>query len=429
MATLSERMRPRSLEEFVGQRHLFEKGAPLYLILKRQKPFSLIFWGPPGSGKTTLAYLLGKHFKAHFYSLSAVDTGIKELKDILKKAENLKRLGEETILFIDEIHRFNKAQQAFLLPYVEKEVIFLFGATTENPSFEIIPPLLSRVKVLVLRPLSEEEVLEILKRALKDEERGLGKLKIEVEEEVLRAIARASQGDARIALNNLEILVEGAKEEHKERLTLEDLSRELLQRPLLYDKEGEEHYNLISAFHKSMRGSDPDATIYWMVRMLKAGEDPLYIARRILICAVEDVGLADPMALVVALSAYKAFEALGSPEGEIALAMAALYVALSPKSNSSYLALKEAEEEVERSGAKPVPLHLRNPVTKLSERLGYGKNYQYPHNFPEGFVLQNYLPEGLIKTRFYYPKDAGKEKELKERFLRLWKDFKSEDKA
>lgn len=427
MPTLSERLRPSDLTEFIGQRHLFEEKGLINLLLKRRKPFSLILWGPPGTGKTTLAYLLGKEFQCEFYALSAVDTTLKELKEILKQTERLKNLGKKSILFIDEIHRFNKAQQAFLLPYVEREDIYLFGATTENPSFEVIPPLLSRVKVLRFNPLTEEELLYLLNRALRDPKKGYGQEEIQVEESVLEAISRASEGDARFALNTLEILVESALAQGQKRLSLQDLSESLLSKPLLYDKRGEEHYNLISAFHKSLRGSDPDAAIYWMVRMLKAGEDPLYIARRILICAAEDVGLADPMALPIALSAFQAYEVLGSPEGEIALAMATLYVALAPKSNSAYQALKAAEEEIESSGYQPVPLHLRNPVTELMAKMGYGKGYKYPHNYEGAFVLEDYLPPKLKNKRFYFPKPHGQEKLFREKYFNLWRGFKSLD--
>ncbi len=424
MSNLAERLRPRDLKEFVGQEHLFRKGASLHYLLKREHPFSLILWGPPGSGKTSLAKLLGEHFKANFISITAVDSSIKDLKEIIRQAEGLKKLGTSTILFIDEIHRFNKAQQSFLLPFVEKETLYLLGATTENPSFEIIAPLLSRVKVLRLYPLKEEDILKLLKRALEDEERGYGKEALKVEEEVLNLIAKTSQGDARLALNTLQILVEGVLKEGSKEITLEELSEELLSKPLFYDKSGEEHYNLISAFHKSMRGSDPDATIYWMVRILLSGEDPLYIARRILICAAEDVGLADPLALLIALSAYQAYEVLGSPEGEIALAEAALYVALAPKSNSAYLALKKASEEIKQTGALPVPLHLRNPVTTLMEKMGYGKEYKYPHNFEKGFIFQEYLPQEIKNKIFYQPKPIGKEAKLKEYLEKLWGNFK-----
>lgn len=424
MAGLAERLRPKNFTEFLGQKHLFEKGGTLYYLLKREKPFSLIFWGPPGTGKTTLSYLLGKFFQAHFVAVSAVDTSLKELKDLIKQAENLKKLGKNTILFIDEIHRFNKAQQAFLLPFVEKELIFLFGATTENPSFEIIAPLLSRVRVLKLNPLKEDEVLQLLRRAITDKKNGYGNYELSVQDEVLKTISQASQGDARFALNTLEILIEGAITENLKEINLEALTQNLLTKPLLYDKSEEEHYNLISAFHKSMRGSDPDATIYWMARMLEAGEDPLYIARRILVCAAEDVGLADPLALVVALSAFKAYEVLGSPEGEIALAEAALYVALAPKSNSSYLALKKAKDVVKKTGAQPVPLHLRNPITALMEKIGYGKNYLYPHEFESAFVMQEYLPEALKNISVYQPKEMGIELTLKERLKKLWGKYK-----
>ncbi len=427
MSTLSERMRPQNFSEFLGQDHLLGEGRILWVLRQRKKLFSLILWGPPGSGKTTLAYLLGKDLNANFISLSAVDTSIKDLKEIIFQAKRLKKLGQETILFIDEIHRFNKAQQAFLLPHVEKGEIYLIGATTENPSFEVIPPLLSRVKVLTLRPLTSEEIKCILERAL-NEERGLKNQKVAVKDEVLELIALASEGDVRFALNVLEILVEKAKAQGKEWLEKQDLTPEILAKPLFHDKSGEEHYNLLSAFHKSMRGSDPDASIYWLVRLIKAGEDPRVVARRIIACAAEDVGLANPLALVLAIAAYLAFEKLGSPEGELALALATLYNALSEKSNSAYLALKSAEREIEKTGAKPVPLHLRNPVTKLMENMGYGREYLYPHDFPGAFVNQEYLPSDLFTTSFYKPSDRGEERKLKERWETLWgkkKKYKS----
>lgn len=374
-----------------------------------------------------MAFLVGQTLKAEFIVVSAVDTTVKDLKDIISKAKQLKGLNKPTLLFIDEIHRFNKTQQSFLLPYLEKGDIFLIGATTENPSFELIPPLLSRVKTFILNPLSKDEILLILKRGL---ERVLSETKEEliVEPEVLEKIAEASGGDARSALNLLELSLELTKAYGKKVLSLKDLKEELLFKPIKYDKAGEEHYNLISAFHKSMRGSDPDATVYWLARMLKSGEDPLYIARRIIICAAEDVGLADPMALVVAVAAKEAFEFLGQPEGELALAEAAIYVASAPKSNSVYRALNDCYEEIDRSKELPVPLHLRNPVTRLLKNLGYGKDYKYAHDYKEGFVFQSYLPEDIKHKQFYFPSDRGIEKKIKERLKILWKGFKIYDK-
>jgi len=425
---LSEKLRPQTFEEFVGQEHLVGSKGILKTFINQNKLFSFILWGPPGTGKTCLAYLIGKTLKANFVSVSAVDTTLKDLKIIIEEAKKLKRFGKVTILFIDEIHRFNKTQQSFLLPFVEKEDIYLIGATTENPSFEIIPPLLSRVKVFILNPLTKNEILKILERAVSDKEKGLGNFEIEIKKEVLEAIAEASAGDARNALNTLELLVDLAISENRKKISLEHLNKTLLYKPLIYDKSGEEHYNLISAFHKSMRGSDPDGAIYWMARMLSAGEDPLYIARRIIICAAEDVGLADPMALVIAVAAKEAFEALGSPEGEIALAEAAIYVACAPKSNSAYKALSLAYEEIEKTKNLPVPLHLRNPVTKLMKILGYGKDYKYAHNYKNGFVIQQYLPDKIKNKIFYFPTDRGTEKNIKDRLLSLWKNFKNYNK-
>ncbi|RKX62489.1 MAG: replication-associated recombination protein A, partial [Thermodesulfobacteriota bacterium] len=417
---LAERLKPLNFSEFIGQTHLIgEKGILTPLLLKK-KLFSFILWGPPGTGKTALAYLVGKTLNANFVSVSAVDTTIKDLKGVILQAKKLKTLGKLTILFIDEIHRFNKSQQSFLLPFVEKGDIYLIGATTENPSFEIIPPLLSRIKVFILNPLSKEEIFIILTKALKDKERGLGNLDIKVKDEVLEKIAETSSGDARVALNTLEWLVELSLAQNKKEITLNDISEALFFKPLYYDKSQEEHYNLISAFHKSMRGSDPDATIYWLARMLSAGEDPLYIARRIIACAAEDVGLADPMALIIAVAAKNAFEALGQPEGELALAEAALYVACAPKSNSVYKALNLAYEEIEKSKNIPVPLHLRNPVTKLMKKLGYGKNYKYTHNFENGFIEQEYLPQEIKTKIFYKPKNIGFETKIKAHLKSLW---------
>ncbi|WP_457756275.1 replication-associated recombination protein A [Thermodesulfatator indicus] len=410
---LAERLRPQKISDFVGQKHILGPNKFLTLCLAKKKVPSLILWGPPGCGKTTLARLIAKETKTEFVPISAVDAGIKELRKAIDLADKGCSLGRQTLLFIDEIHRFNKAQQDFLLPYVEEGKIILIGATTENPSFRVIAPLLSRVRVFVLKALSKEELILILKRALKDP-RGLGNKNILVEEEVLEYLAEFAQGDARLALNFLEDLVMNL-DEGQPKLTL-DIVKELeLKKPLLYDQSGEEHYNLLSAFHKSLRGSDPDAAIYWMVRMIEAGEDPLVIVRRLVAAAAEDVGLADPKALQMALAAKDVVEFLGLPEGELALAQAVIYVALAPKSNSAYQALNRAREDVQKYGALPVPLHLRNPETKFMRNIGYGKDYKYPHNFQEGFVPQDYLPEELKDRRYYFPTERGQEKELKER--------------
>lgn len=414
---LAERLRPKRLSDFVGQRHLLGPGKLLERLLKRRLP-SLILWGPPGCGKTTLARLLAREVRADFVTVSAVEAGLKELREALNRASQNARLGRRTILFIDEIHRFNRAQQDFLLPFVEAGKITLIGATTENPSFRVVAPLLSRVLVLRLEPLKAEEIRLLLERALRE---GFGSLKVEAEEGVLEALASAAQGDARVALNFLENLVEAAEEKDGVRYLSSDLLKELgLAKPLTYDQAGEEHYNLLSAFHKSLRGSDPDAALYWMVRMLEAGEDPLVIVRRLVAAAAEDVGLADPYALKLALAAKEAYEFLGSPEGELALAEAVIYVALAPKSNASYRALEAAREDVRRFGALPVPLHLRNPVTDLMRRMGYGRGYRYPHHFEGAFVKQAYLPEELKDRRYYEPSSRGFEEELRRRLRKLW---------
>jgi len=385
---LAERLRPLDFSEFLGQEHLLGEGRLLRRMVETGRLSSLILWGPPGCGKTTLARLLARKTGARLATLSAVDSGVKDLRRVVEEARRARRQGQKTVLFIDEIHRFNKAQQDFLLPYVEDGTVILIGATTENPSFSVIAPLLSRCKTLVLKPLAAEDIRRLLERALTDPERGYGREPGEVEPEVLSAISEAAEGDARVALNLLETLVESAPAgpEGRKRIGLKDLERALLEKPLRHDRAGEEHYNLLSAFHKSLRGSDPDAALYWLVRLLEAGEDPRVILRRILAAASEDVGNADPMALLVAVAAKEAYEFLGLPEGELALAQAAVYVACAPKSNAVYRGLSAAREDVRRHGALPVPLHLRNPVTALMRALGYGRGYKYAHDYPGGFV-------------------------------------------
>ncbi len=423
---LAERLRPRNFSEFLGQEHLLGPGRLLERIISRKKLPSLILWGPPGCGKTTLARLLVREVGARLVTLSAVDSGVRDLRRAVEEARRAAALGQKTVLFIDEIHRFNKAQQDFLLPYVEDGTVTLIGATTENPSFSVIAPLLSRCKVVVLRPLSPEDLCRLLEKALKDSERGYGQEKIEIESEVLNLLAQAAEGDARVALNLLETLIESTPpaENGSRRITRQDLERVLLEKPLRYDKSGEEHYNLLSAFHKSLRGSDPDAALYWLARMLEAGEDPRVILRRIIAAASEDVGNADPMALLVAVAAKEAYEFLGLPEGELALAQAAVYVACAPKSNAVYRGLSAAREDARRHGALPVPMHLRNPVTALMRALGYGRGYKYAHDYPEGFVEQQYLPNELKDRRYYRPTDRGFEKIIRERLLKWWRGRK-----
>ena len=417
---LAERLRPKDLKEFIGQRHILGPGCLLQKLLERKRLPSLILWGPPGCGKTTLAYLLARAVNSSLLPLSAVEAGVKEMREVVKKAQKRRALGQASVLFVDEIHRFNKAQQDFLLPFVERGEVILLGATTENPSFRIISPLLSRCKVLNLKPLSSAEILEILRRAVQDP-RGLGG-KVELEEGLLEILSQKAQGDARVALNFLEALYEMAPEEGgRRKLTLSLWDKAALEKPLLYDQSGEEHYNLLSAYHKSLRGSDPDAAIYWMVRMLEAGEDPLVIVRRLVTAAAEDVGNADPQALLIALAAKEAVEFLGLPEGEIPLAQATIYVACAPKSNACYRALGKAREDVRRHGALPVPLHLRNPETALMRALGYGKGYRYPHDYPQAFVDQEYLPSELRGRRYYHPVDRGYEKKLAQRLAELRK--------
>ncbi len=423
-APLAERMRPQNLGEFVGQEHLVGEGRLLRRLAEQKKIISLILWGPPGSGKTTLARILCEASGAHFLSFSAVLSGLAELRSALREAEKVRRtLGKKTVLFVDEIHRWNKAQQDAFLPYVEKGKIILIGATTENPSFEVIPPLLSRCRVCVLNRLNEDEIKIILKRAIKNKARGLfaGKKELEVQEQVLDYLSRLCEGDARRALNALELADELARAENSEKIKIEHAEEALTSRTLLYDKTGEEHYNLISAFIKSMRGSDPDAALYWMVRMLEAGEDPRFICRRMIIFASEDVGLADPTALSIAVACAQALEYVGLPEAMIPMAETCIYLASAPKSNSAYKALKIAKQVVKETGALSVPLHLRNPETPLMEKLGYGKDYKYPHNYPEHYVPEEYLPKELQGKSFFTPGELGKEVEIKKRIKKLQK--------
>ncbi len=423
---LAERMRPAGFDEFIGQDDILGEGKALRLAVAKGHIPSLILWGPPGSGKTTLAHLIAARIEAEFESVSAVLSGVKEVREIMAKAKVSKAEGRETILFVDEVHRFNKAQQDAFLHHVEDGTITFIGATTENPSFEVVSPLLSRCKVVVLKSLDQEALTAILERALSDKERGLGEMKLEATDEALAFVADTSHGDARVALGTLEELArfKGEGEKGKIKLELKDAEEVLSRKALLYDKGGEEHYNVISAFIKSMRGSDADGALYWLARMLEAGEDPLFIARRMVIFASEDVGNADPRAISVAMAAKDAFHFVGLPEGWIPLAQAATYLATAPKSNASYMGYKKARQDVAEKGVLPVPLSIRNAPTKLMKGLGYGKGYRYPHDYEEGYAPGEYLPEKLKGTVYYNPTDRGYEQRIRERmeFIRKKKE-------
>jgi len=414
---LADRMRPQTLDEFIGQEDLLGPGKPLRIQIERDDLTSLLLWGPPGCGKTTLARIIARTTKSEFLPFSAVMSGIKEIKEVMAKAEATRRYGRRTIVFVDEVHRFNRAQQDAFLPHVEAGNILLIGATTENPSFEVIAPLLSRMKVYVLKAHTKEQVVMLLERALVDALRGLGSEKVEVSGEILERIAILANGDARAAYNTLEALVMGTvPAADGRRLVTQERLEDVLQRKLLpYDKSGEEHFNLISALHKSVRNSDPDASLYWLARMLESGEDPLYVARRLVRMASEDIGLAEPNAVQVTIAAMQAFEFLGPPEGNLALAQAAVYLALAPKSNAVYAAYGEVHGDLQSTMAEPVPLHIRNAVTGLMKNIGYGRGYQYAHDSEDKLTDMTCLPESLAGRIYYHPTDQGFEARIRQR--------------
>jgi putative ATPase len=428
---LADRMRPKNLDEFVGQTHAVGKGTSIRYAIEQDRIFSMILWGPPGCGKTTLARIFAGETRCHFVHFSAVLSGVKDIRAVIEDAENQQKLfRKKTVLFVDEIHRFNKAQQDAFLHHVESGLITLIGATTENPSFEVISPLMSRCRLITLNALSSDDIAVILKNALKDTERGLGNMNLIVEKDALSYLVRIADGDARAALNGLETSahlviseIDASKTRDPVNITLQALENALGKKALLYDKSGEEHFNLISAFHKSLRGSDPDAAVYWLGRMLTAGEDPFYIARRMVRFASEDIGNADPQALEVALNAMEAFKFLGHPEGELALAQAVIYLATAPKSNSIYKTYGKIKEAVDCYGSLPVPLHIRNAPTGLMKKLGYGKDYKYAHDYKDAYIPQNYLPEKLEGRLFYMPTERGYEKTIKQR-LDAWRNLK-----
>ena len=420
---LAARLRPRNLDEFVGQKHLLGEGKVLRRLIENDNIGSMIFWGPPGVGKTTLARIIAGMTKSQFIDFSAVTSGIKEIKQVMEQAERNRRFGDRTILFVDEIHRFNKAQQDAFLPYVEKGSIILIGATTENPSFEVNGALLSRCKVFVLQSLSADELVELLRHALKDK-RGFGDQKVEIDDECLSMIANFANGDARSALSTLEMAVlNGELDGETTRVARETVGQCTSKKSLLYDKNGEEHYNLISALHKSMRNSDPDAAVYWLARMLEAGEDPIYVARRVTRFASEDVGLADPRALEIAVAAYQACHLIGMPECSVHLTEAVVYMSLAPKSNALYVAYESAKKDALTMLAEPVPLVIRNAPTKLMKNLGYGDGYQYAHNTDDKLTDMQCLPDALKDKTYYHPTEEGLEGRFKTRLdeIKAWK--------
>ena len=420
---LADRMRPRTLDDFIGQEELLSPGKPLRIQIERDELGSMLLWGPPGCGKTTLARIIAKRTRSEFIPFSAVLAGIKEIKDVMAKAERARHYGRRTIVFVDEVHRFNRAQQDAFLPHVEAGNILLIGATTENPSFEVIAPLLSRMKVYILKALSAEQIVLLLKRALADRENGLGNENIEAGDDILQRIAIVANGDARAAYNTLEALVLGTEAAADGRRVLsQTLLEDVLQKKILpYDKSGEEHYNLISALHKSVRNSDADAALYWLARMLESGEDPLYLARRMVRMASEDIGMADPNALAVTIAAKEAFDFIGPPEGYLALAEAAVYLSLAPKSNALYTAYGEVHADLQRTIAEPVPLHLRNAVTGLMKHVGYGKGYQYAHDAQEKVTDMTCLPDSLLGRVYYQPTDQGLEARIRQRLEEIRK--------
>ncbi len=425
-APLATRMRPLALHEFIGQEHIMGRGRVLRKAIETNQIPSIILWGPPGSGKTSLAYLIANNPDYQFHPISAVSAGVNDLRRIIEEAKELRKLyRKKSILFIDEIHRFNKAQQDTILPYVEDGTITLIGATTENPSFEVISPLISRSRVLQLNPLTEGELRIILLRALKDSLRGLGSADVELDDKALAHLIRMSNNDARIALNALELatLATNPDEGGKRRIMLSTIEDAVQHRSLRYDKDGDEHHDTISALHKSMRGSDPDASLYWLARMLEAGEDPMYIARRLIRFASEDVGMADPQALVIAMAAQQAVHFIGMPEGNLALAEATVYLATAPKSNSLYQAYSLVRKEIKNGAAEQVPLHMRNAVTPLMKEMGYGEDYKYAHDYPDSFVEQQNLPDSLRDKQFYTPSEQGFEKEIVDRLKSWWRNY------